>query len=154
MKIRDLLEADEDGRLETRMADDPDQGTMAVDPTDASAEEEDSFQDGMEAGAEEGRPDFDSVDEPDEPIVDDRVWSQVSNAEYVTNYEHSGNETIHPRVIASMDKSDLARLQDKVDDMISRHEMDKGGVGLYKDTTYNYLSSLQSFIRSVIEEKS
>ena len=153
MKIRDLLEADEDGRLETRMTDDPDQGVMAVDPTDASADEDDSFQDGMEAGAQDGGPDFDSIDEPDEPVVDDTVWSHVANAEYVTDYEHAGNETIHPRTIASMEKSDLTRLQNKVDDMISRHEMDKGGVGLYKDTTYNYLSSLQSFIRAVIEQK-
>jgi len=161
MKLQQLF--DDDGRLETRTVDDPDQGSMATgDDFPSNGEENpdgeenpngDSFQDGFDDGTEENQPDFGDVEEPDAPVVDDQLWSQVSSNDYVTDFEHSANQSIHPRVIAALDAPNLKKLQGRIEDMISRHEMDKGKVGLYNDTTYKYLTSLQSFVLQVLETK-
>lgn len=142
MKITDLYEVGEEGRLETRTIDDP--------QTDNENDNSDPFQSGMETGMEDGKAD---IDEPSEPTVSDELWSAVSNHNYVNDFDHSSNETLHPSVIAGMDKPTLTKLQKKIDDMIRRYEMDKDRVGLYNDQTYKYLSSLQSFIRNVSNEK-
>lgn len=163
-RIQKLLEAPEQnsGRLETRTMDDPEQGSMSnefdtgdeFDNPEGNAEGENSFQDGMDDGMDNDDPDFGAIEEPDnDPVVDDNLWAMVSSHDYVTDYEHAGNETVHPRLIASFDKAQLTKLQSSIDNMIASHEMDKNNHGLYNDTTYEYLIAMKSFTQTLIDNK-
>jgi hypothetical protein len=150
MRIISLFEEPGEGRLETRTIDD--QQPPADEMQGGDAMNDPTFQQGMQDGMADDDPMMD-VGEPEEPVVDDDLWSAVSSDAYVTDFEHSKNTTIHPRTIAALDQRDLKTLQGRIDDIMSRREMDKGGVGLYSDTTYKYLVALKAFVQRVLDEK-